>query len=57
MELYAHTASLQAQPGTLDIHWMDVEGGGGALFISPSGESMLVDTGWPRPEGWDARCW
>ena len=40
---------------TMDIYWIDVEGGGATLVISPSGESMLVDTGWPRPEGRDAQ--
>ena len=35
----------QAQPGTLDIYWVDVEGGAATLFVAPSGESMLIDTG------------
>ena len=39
---------------TMDIYWVDVEGGGATLIIAPTGESMLVDTGWPRPEGRDA---
>src|ERR1051326_113607 len=30
----------------LEIHGFDVEGGQATLFVSPSGESMLVDTGW-----------
>jgi beta-lactamase superfamily II metal-dependent hydrolase len=30
---------------TLDIYFIDVEGGQSTLFVSPSGESMLVDTG------------
>ena len=33
--------------GTLDVYFIDVEGGQSTLFVSPSGESMLVDTGWP----------
>src|SRR6266436_2240044 len=32
-------------PKTLDIYVIDVEGGNAVLFIAPSGESMLVDTG------------
>jgi competence protein ComEC len=32
---------------TLDIYFIDVEGGQATLYVSPSGESMLVDTGWP----------
>ena len=30
---------------TLDIYIVDVEGGNATLFVSPSGESLLVDTG------------
>lgn len=30
---------------TLDIYLVDVEGGGATLFVSPSGETLLVDTG------------
>jgi competence protein ComEC len=30
----------------LEVFAIDVEGGQATLFISPSGESMLVDTGW-----------
>ena len=39
---------------TLDIYVIDVEGGEATLFVSPSGESMLVDTGWPGFDGRDA---
>ena len=45
----------QSQPGeTLDIYVIDVEGGEATLFVAPSGESMLVDTGWPGFDGRDA---
>ena len=30
---------------TLDIYVVDVEGGNATLFVAPSGESMLIDTG------------
>src|SRR6266436_6500110 len=30
---------------TLDIYVVDVEGGNATLFIAPSGESVLIDTG------------
>src|SRR6184192_568600 len=30
---------------TFDIYVVDVEGGNATLFVSPSGESMLIDTG------------
>ncbi len=32
---------------TLDVYFIDVEGGQSTLVVSPSGESMLIDTGWP----------
>ena len=31
----------------LRIHWIDVEGGAATLIITPSGESVLFDTGMP----------
>ena len=30
---------------TLDIYFMDTEGGQATLFVSPAGQAMLVDTG------------
>lgn len=48
----AATFSLFAAPKTLDVYFIDVEGGQATLFVSPSGQSMLVDTGWP---GFNAR--
>jgi competence protein ComEC len=38
---------VAATPGTLDIYWIDVEGGGATLIVTPSGESLLTDTGNP----------
>ncbi|HET6406809.1 MAG TPA: MBL fold metallo-hydrolase [Chthoniobacteraceae bacterium] len=32
---------------TLDIYWIDVEGGGATLIVTPAGESVLIDTGNP----------
>jgi beta-lactamase superfamily II metal-dependent hydrolase len=34
-------------PKTLDFYTIDVEGGKAVLIVSPSGESMLFDVGWP----------
>ena len=42
----APVALLNAQPHHLEIYWIDVEGGAATLIVSPSGESMLIDTGW-----------
>jgi competence protein ComEC len=33
---------------TLDFYTIDVEGGKSVLIVSPSGESMLFDVGWPQ---------
>jgi competence protein ComEC len=35
---------------TLDIYVIDVEGGNATLFVAPSGESLLVDTGNVAPD-------
>ena len=34
-----------AQRKTLDVYVIDVEGGNATLFVSPTGESLLMDTG------------
>ena len=34
-----------AQAQSLEIYLIDVEGGGATLFVSPGGESLLIDTG------------
>jgi competence protein ComEC len=39
--------SATAQTKPLQIYFIDVEGGQSTLIVSPSGESLLVDTGWP----------
>ena len=39
-------ATLSAQR-TLDIYWIDVEGGAATLIVTPSGQSLLADTGNP----------
>lgn len=38
----------------LDIYFIDVEGGQATLLVSPGGQSLLVDTGWPGFNGRDA---
>src|SRR5882762_6777568 len=44
--LLLSTASAAAQERTtLDIYVIDVEGGNATLFVTPSGESVLIDTG------------
>jgi competence protein ComEC len=38
----------------LRIYFVDVEGGQATLFVTPEGQSLLIDTGWPGNEGRDA---
>src|SRR6266853_1747451 len=39
---------------TLQIYFVDVEGGQATLFVTPEGQSLLIDTGWPGYGGRDA---
>jgi beta-lactamase superfamily II metal-dependent hydrolase len=39
---------------TLEVFVVDVEGGKAMIVVAPSGESMLVDAGWPGFNGRDA---
>ncbi len=50
----ATAAPAQDGDDTLEIYVIDVEGGEATLFVAPSGESLLVDTGWPGFDGRDA---
>ena len=44
--LLLSAAAAYAQPRmTLDIYVVDVEGGNATLFVTPAGESVLIDTG------------
>lgn len=37
----------RAEDRSLDMYWIDVEGGAATLIITPTGESILIDTGMP----------
>ena len=54
--LFASTAGLAAAEtnGALQIYVIDVEGGQSTLFVTPEGQSLLIDTGWPDHNGRDA---
>src|SRR6266850_3422541 len=39
---------------SLQIYFVDVEGGQATLFVTPAGQSLLIDTGWPGNNGRDA---
>jgi competence protein ComEC len=53
-------ALLAAQPANRDannalqVYLIDVEGGQATLFLTPAGQSLLIDTGWPGYNGRDA---
>jgi competence protein ComEC len=59
--LVALAAACAAPPafaqnrGQLSIYWIDTEGGGATLIVSPSGESVLIDAGWEVAEGRDPK--
>jgi len=44
--LLAGSAFVSAAPKPLEIFFIDVEGGQATLFVTPAGQSMLIDTGW-----------
>jgi competence protein ComEC len=48
------SACLTAASNDLTAWFIDVEGGQATLFLTPAGESVLVDTGWPGFNGRDA---
>jgi beta-lactamase superfamily II metal-dependent hydrolase len=53
--LLSTSSFTQAPAGKgLDVYFVDVEGGHATLYVSPSGQSMLVDTGYAGNEGRDA---
>jgi competence protein ComEC len=53
----ATPAAHAAPPATgkvLRVYFVDVEGGQATLFVTPAGESLLIDTGWDGNNGRDA---
>jgi len=51
----AVSATPQAADRQLAIEWIDVLGGAATLIVTPAGESILVDAGWPGFESRDAK--
>lgn len=49
------TVQSQSSKRPLEIFYVDVEGGASTLIITPAGESILVDAGWPGFESRDAK--
>jgi competence protein ComEC len=57
--LFVSAAAATALPSTdpsksLRVYFVDVEGGQATLFVTPEGNSLLIDTGWPGNNGRDA---
>jgi len=48
-------AVLDAESKSLQIIFVDVEGGQATLIVTPLGQSLLIDSGWPGFDGRDAR--
>src|ERR1017187_1585978 len=49
------TTALFSASRNLEIYWIDAEGGAATLIVSPSGQSMLVDTANRAPDDRDAK--
>lgn len=47
------SAFADQRDGRLDIYFIDVEGGAATLMITPAGESLLIDSGYPDNGGRD----
>ena len=48
-------SALFSASRNLEIYWIDAEGGAATLIVSPSGQSMLVDTANRTPDDRDAK--
>jgi competence protein ComEC len=44
---FSASARADQKAKTLDFYWVDSEGGGSTLIVTPAGESVLIDTGNP----------
>ncbi|MCA9057846.1 MAG: MBL fold metallo-hydrolase [Planctomycetaceae bacterium] len=51
--LSASTVLGDASDGRLYIYFIDVEGGAATLIVTPEGESLLIDSGYPDNHGRD----
>jgi competence protein ComEC len=47
--------AVAAQSRDLEIYWTDVEGGAATLIVTPDGQSLLVDAGFPQNGDRDAK--
>src|SRR5260370_8073726 len=49
----ANTMLAWGAKGDLQVYFVDVEGGQATLFVTPAGQSLLIDTGCPSNHGRD----
>jgi competence protein ComEC len=54
LALLAALPAAWAAKRDLRVYFIDVEGGQSTLFVTPTGQSLLIDTGWPGNDGRDA---
>jgi competence protein ComEC len=52
--VFAESSQVGQPRKALEIYFVDVEGGQATLFVTPEGQSLLIDTGWPGHAGRDA---
>ena len=53
ISLIGSTAIADSKDGSLEIYFIDVEGGAATLMVTPEGESVLIDSGYPDNQGRD----
>ena len=49
------TSAVEESAKPLEIYWIDVEGGGATLIVTPEGETVLMDAGYPGNDDRDAK--
>jgi beta-lactamase superfamily II metal-dependent hydrolase len=54
LPVLSHASPPLPNAKPLQIYFVDVEGGQATLFVTPEGNSLLIDTGWPDNNGRDA---
>jgi competence protein ComEC len=50
LTLAQNNPATPMQAGNLRMYWIDTEGGAATLLVAPSGESLLIDTGYPTED-------
>lgn len=53
LAILSSAAFADQRDGRLDIYFIDVEGGAATLMVTPAGESLLIDSGYPDNGGRD----